>query len=68
MNNNSGVYLLEKNKTSISNEINLGVGATTIQSEDFTKFALDKTGDKDVLRFTPFDKFKFDVDYDIKFY
>ena len=68
LNNNSGVYLLEKNKTSISNEINLGVGATTIQSEDFTKFALDKTGDKDVLRFTPFDKFKFDVDYDIKFY
>ena len=37
-----------------------------IQSDDFTKFTLDKTGDKDVLRFTPFDKFKFDVDYDIK--
>ena len=27
---------------------------------------MDKTGDSDVLRFTPLDKFKFDVDYDIK--
>ena len=27
---------------------------------------MDKTGDRDVLRFTPVDQFKFDVDYDVK--
>ena len=60
LNNNDGVYLLEKNKSSISN---VGLGTNNV---DFTKFTLDKTGDSDVLRFTPLDKFKFDVDYDIK--
>ena len=39
LNNNDGVYLLEKNKTSISN---VGLGTN---SDDFTKFTLDKTGD-----------------------
>ena len=66
LNNNDGVYILEKNKSSISNEVDLGVGATTFTNNDFTKFTLAKTADKDILRFTPFDKFKFDVDYDIK--
>ncbi len=60
LNNDDGVYLLEKNKTSISN---VGLGTN---SDDFAKFTLDKTGNNDVLRFTPFDQFKFDVDYDVK--
>ena len=60
LNNNDGVYILEKNKTSISN---VGLGTN---SNDFTKFTLDKTSDRDVLKFTPFDQFKFDVDYDVK--
>jgi len=53
LNNDSGVYLLEKNKLNTENA-------------DFTKFEIENISSKDFLRFTPTDEFKFDVDYDIK--
>ncbi len=52
LNNNSGVYLLEKSKLS--------------SESDFTKFELVNESGRNSLRFTPSDEFKFDVDYDIK--
>ena len=53
LNNDTGSYLLEKNKLDTENA-------------DFTKFELINESGKDFLRFTPIDLFKFDVDYDIK--
>ena len=53
VNNDTGSYLLEKNKLDTENA-------------DFTKFELVNESGKDFLRFTPIDSFKFDVDYDIK--
>jgi len=53
LNNDTGSYLLEKNKLDTENT-------------DFTKFELVNESGKDFLRFTPIDLFKFDVDYDIK--
>ena len=60
LNNNAGVYLLEKNKSSISN---VGLGTN---NEDFTNFTIEKVGSNNFIRFTPTNQFKFDVDYDIK--
>ena len=69
LNNDSGVYLLEKDKSSISNST--GIGATqNIQSPSisFSKFNIERVSGKDFLRFTPLDKFKLDIDYDIKIF
>ena len=64
LNNDSGSYLLEKNKSTISNST--GVGGTQSPSISISKFDLQEVSGKDFLRFTPLDEFKFDVDYDIK--